>query len=68
MERINDPGRSTKENCQKITQTREIFCKSLDKEESSGLKVMVKGDRYSLVYFGGTSLRISIYREYGNSL
>lgn len=67
-ERINDPGRSTKENCQKITQTREILCKILDKKEFSGVKVMVKGDGDSLVWFGETSLRISIYREYGNSL
>lgn len=33
---------------QKITQTREILCKILDKKEFSGVKVMVKGDRDSL--------------------
>lgn len=65
-ERINNPGRSNNENCQKITQTGEIFCKRPDTEGVTGVEVMVKGDWDSLVCFGGTSLRISVYREYGN--
>lgn len=53
-ERINNPGRSNKENCQKITQTGEIFCKRCDTEGVGGVRVMVKGDWDSLVCFGGT--------------
>lgn len=43
-ERINNPGRSNNENCQKITQTLEIFCKRRDTEGVSGVEVMVKGE------------------------
>lgn len=67
-ERINNPRRSNKDSCQKITQTREIFCKRRDTQRVSGVRVMVKGVWDSQVCFGGTLEGFLFTENYGNSL